>query len=59
MIEMDAGEMFLNFMLGKEVMAYCGVDITHTRSKYYQEQEGSRQSNWETRERNIMGLMDS
>ena len=50
--------MFLNFMLGKEVMPYSGVDITHTRSKYHNEQEGSRQSNWETQERKIMGLMD-
>ena len=41
-------EMFLNLILGKKVMPYCGVDITHMRSEDHQEWDESRQYTWET-----------
>jgi hypothetical protein len=31
--DMDIGEMFLNFMLGKELRPYSGVDVTHIRTQ--------------------------
>ena len=41
------GKMFLNFIQGKEVRSYCGVDITNMRSEDNKEWEGIRQSSWD------------
>lgn len=30
--DMDIGEMFLNFILGKKLCPYSGVDVTHIRT---------------------------
>lgn len=59
MSDRDIGEMFLIFILVKEVRPYYGVDITHTRSEYHMEWEGNMGSKWDIRERKIMGLMVS
>jgi hypothetical protein len=33
-VDMDIGEMFLNFMLGEELREYSGVDVTHVRTRH-------------------------
>ena len=49
MADRNMGEIFLNFIMGKELRPYCGGDITHTRSGDNLEWEGISQSNWEIR----------
>ena len=54
MADLDIGEMFLNFMLSKEVRLFCGVVAMNVRKK--EEWEKDRPGGWERWESKIMGL---
>jgi hypothetical protein len=69
---MDIGETFLNFMLGKELCPYSGVDVTHIRTQRSDlqhhdpeplpdipEREKERIRAWERWGQNWMGMIDS
>ena len=70
--DLNIGEMFLNFMLGEEIRAYSGVDVTHVKTcktdlphhqpdplTEMQDWRLERTRAWEHWERNWMGLTDS
>ena len=60
--DLDVGEMFLNWPLGKDLQAYAGVDVTHVQTKKgsdKEEWELDRTRPWERWVRNFMGLRDS
>ena len=50
----DIGEIFLNFMLSKEVRPYCSVDISNIQTE--EEWQNVILGGWEIRERKMMGL---
>ena len=54
MEDRDIGEIFLNFMLSKEVRPYCGVDISNYRIE--KGWERGRPGGWDIWEREMMGL---
>eukprot|EP00985_Skeletonema_marinoi_P028317 scaffold24532_cov80-Skeletonema_marinoi.AAC.2 len=60
--DLDVGEMFLNWPLGKEIRSHAGVDITHVQTKSSSQRadwEVGRTRRWERWVRNFMGLKDS
>ena len=57
MEDRDIGEMFLNLMLRKEVMNYCGVDISNDWAEEGWERD--RMGGWGIWERNMMGMTNS
>jgi hypothetical protein len=70
--DMDMGEMFLNFILGKKLRPYSGVDVTHIRTtkadlQHFEPEpltdipdwEKERLRAWERWGRNWMGMIDS
>ena len=60
--DLDVGEMFLNWPLGKDLQPYAGVDVTHVQTKKgsdKEEWELDRARPWERWVRNFMGLRDS
>jgi hypothetical protein len=59
--DMDIGEMFLNFMLHKDLRALSGVDLKHARSEDVKDEawERTRPGPFERWCRNWMGLRDS
>jgi hypothetical protein len=54
MADVDIGEMFLNFILHRELRSLAGVDLTH-----YFPTEGKEPKCWEAWERAAMGLRSS
>lgn len=70
--DLDVGEMFLNFMLGKALRPYSGVDVSHVKTRKsdfkhhgpeplvdYPDWEKGRVKRWERWVRNWMGMRDS
>ena len=58
---MDVGEMFLNFLLHKEMKQISGVEVAfvHSEDSTDAEWEAQQTKNWERWCRNWMGLRDS
>jgi hypothetical protein len=60
MADVDIGEMFLNFILHRELRTLAGVDITHYFPKEATDTEDRRADRmWETWQRAAMGLKSS
>ena len=65
--DIDIAEMFLNFNLGKELIPFAGVDVSHVRTtradlsdgEPFPEWERIRHRSWERWVRNFMGMTDS
>jgi hypothetical protein len=57
MADVDIGEMFLNFILHRELQSLAGVDLTH----YFdaEDKDGKATKIWETWQRAAMGLRSS
>jgi hypothetical protein len=59
MADVDIGEMFLNFILHKELRALAGVDLTHYFPEDAEDKDGRQQKVFETWQRAAMGLRSS
>jgi hypothetical protein len=59
MADVDIGEMFLNFILHKELRALAGVDLTHYFPEDAEDKDGRQQKVFETWQTAAMGLCSS
>lgn len=57
MADADSGEMFLNFILHRELQSLVGVDLTHYFDS--KDKDGRATKIWETWQRAAMGLRSS
>jgi len=65
--DIDIAEMFLNFNLGKELLPFAGVDVSHVKTSRadlepgdpFPDWERIRYRSWERWVRNFMGMTDS